>query len=122
LPRAPVPVHQEVGHEVQHHQNPRDDQDPEYDPEERRLFGRIRHIHVWQSPVRIEGLPDAALGIAPHSLRAVTPKSLEAVLAAHGGSVNWNGAPIDQRVRQRFGYMPEERGLYPKMKIGEQIV
>ena len=25
-------------------------------------------------------------------------------------------------MRQRFGYMPEERGLYPKMKVAEQIV
>ena len=23
--------------------------------------------------------------------------------------------------RRRFGYMPEERGLYPKMKVGEQV-
>jgi ABC-2 type transport system ATP-binding protein len=44
------------------------------------------------------------------------------VLAPQGGSVTWNGAPVTQSVRQRFGYMPEERGLYPKMKVAEQIV
>jgi ABC-2 type transport system ATP-binding protein len=43
------------------------------------------------------------------------------VLAAHGGTVTWNGDPITPAVRQRFGYMPEERGLYPKMKVAEQI-
>jgi ABC-2 type transport system ATP-binding protein len=44
------------------------------------------------------------------------------VLGAHGGTVRWRGAPITQSVRQRFGYMPEERGLYPKMRVAEQII
>jgi ABC-2 type transport system ATP-binding protein len=39
-----------------------------------------------------------------------------------GGEVSWNGAPIDAEVRLRFGYMPEERGLYPKMKISGQLI
>ena len=37
------------------------------------------------------------------------------------GEVRWNGAPITRRDRQRFGYMPEERGLYPRMRVGEQL-
>ncbi len=37
------------------------------------------------------------------------------------GSVTWNGRPVDHADRLTFGYMPEERGLYPKMKIGEQL-
>jgi ABC-2 type transport system ATP-binding protein len=37
------------------------------------------------------------------------------------GSVTWNGAPVDAATRRRFGYMPEERGLYPGMLVGEQI-
>ncbi len=37
------------------------------------------------------------------------------------GTVTWNGKPVDHDDRIRFGYMPEERGLYPKMKIGEQL-
>jgi ABC-2 type transport system ATP-binding protein len=37
------------------------------------------------------------------------------------GTVTWNNKPIDEPTRLSFGYMPEERGLYPKMKIGEQI-
>jgi ABC-2 type transport system ATP-binding protein len=44
------------------------------------------------------------------------------VLAADAGSVRWNGALVDLTSRRRFGYMPEERGLYPKMKVGEQLV
>ncbi|RBY89655.1 ABC transporter ATP-binding protein [Blastococcus sp. TF02A-30] len=37
------------------------------------------------------------------------------------GEVRWQGRPLDQATRVRIGYMPEERGLYPKMKVGEQI-
>ena len=38
-----------------------------------------------------------------------------------GGTVTWNGAPVDPSERRRFGYMPEERGLYPGMLVGEQL-
>ena len=37
------------------------------------------------------------------------------------GRVTWNGHPIDETTKLSFGYMPEERGLYPKMKIADQI-
>ena len=44
------------------------------------------------------------------------------VLAADSGEVRWGGNVIDAVGRRRIGYMPEERGLYPKMKIGEQLI
>src|SRR5690606_17439111 len=44
------------------------------------------------------------------------------VLAADAGTVTLDGAPATAADRQRFGYMPEERGLYPKMKVLEQVV
>jgi ABC-2 type transport system ATP-binding protein len=44
------------------------------------------------------------------------------VLMADSGEVRSNGQPIDFETRRRLGYMPEERGLYPKMKVGEQLV
>jgi ABC-2 type transport system ATP-binding protein len=37
------------------------------------------------------------------------------------GAVTYGGKPIDENTRLGFGYMPEERGLYPKMRIGEQL-
>jgi ABC-2 type transport system ATP-binding protein len=37
------------------------------------------------------------------------------------GSVTWNGMPISHEERMRFGYMPESRGLYPKMKVFDQL-
>ncbi|WP_092779665.1 ABC transporter ATP-binding protein [Actinokineospora terrae] len=44
------------------------------------------------------------------------------VLAADAGVVRWDGEPITLETRRHIGYMPEERGLYPKMKVAEQLV
>jgi ABC-2 type transport system ATP-binding protein len=43
------------------------------------------------------------------------------VLAADSGEVRWDGRPVDAATRARFGYMPEERGLYPKMRAAAQL-
>ncbi len=40
---------------------------------------------------------------------------------ADAGEVRWRGRPLDEESRRRIGYMPEERGLYPKMRVGEQL-
>jgi len=44
------------------------------------------------------------------------------VLEPDAGQVLWQGRPIDAATRRRFGYMPEERGLYPKMRVRDQLV
>ena len=44
------------------------------------------------------------------------------VLDADAGQVRWRGQPLDLATRRHVGYMPEERGLYPSMKVGEQLV
>ena len=38
------------------------------------------------------------------------------------GMVCWQGAPVTATDRMRFGYMPEERGLYPRMRVREQLL
>jgi ABC-2 type transport system ATP-binding protein len=43
------------------------------------------------------------------------------VLAADAGTVRWRGREVDGAIRRRFGYMPEERGLYPKMRVLDQL-
>src|SRR3954468_20597787 len=44
------------------------------------------------------------------------------VLAGDSGAVRWNGEPITLQTRRHIGYMPEERGLYPKMKVADQLI
>jgi ABC-2 type transport system ATP-binding protein len=43
------------------------------------------------------------------------------VLEPDRGEVRWRGRPVDAQTRRRFGYMPEERGLYPKMRVRDQL-
>ena len=44
------------------------------------------------------------------------------VLQPDAGAVRFRGRPVDAAARARFGYMPEERGLYPKMRVADQLV
>jgi ABC-2 type transport system ATP-binding protein len=44
------------------------------------------------------------------------------VLEPDAGEVRWRGRPAGAAARARFGYMPEERGLYPKMRVADQLV
>jgi len=54
--------------------------------------------------------------------KTTTMRIILGVLAADSGDVTLAGEPLTRAIRQRFGYMPEERGLYPKMTIAEQVV
>lgn len=54
--------------------------------------------------------------------KTTTMRILLGVLAADSGSVTLNGQELTRADRARFGYMPEERGLYPKMKVLEQLI
>ncbi|SFR90317.1 ABC-2 type transport system ATP-binding protein [Agromyces sp. CF514] len=54
--------------------------------------------------------------------KTTTMRIILGVLASDGGTVLLDGAPVGAVDRRRFGYMPEERGLYPKMKVLEQTV
>jgi ABC-2 type transport system ATP-binding protein len=44
------------------------------------------------------------------------------VLEPDAGEVRFRGRAVDAAARARFGYMPEERGLYPKMRVDDQLV
>lgn len=53
--------------------------------------------------------------------KTTTMRIILGVLAADSGEVRLDGETIDLDVRRTIGYMPEERGLYPKMKVGKQL-
>ena len=54
--------------------------------------------------------------------KSTTMRIVMGVLAADSGAVTWMGAAVDAAIRRTIGYMPEERGLYPRMKVAEQLV
>jgi ABC-2 type transport system ATP-binding protein len=53
--------------------------------------------------------------------KTTTMRAIFGLTDLDSGSVRWNGGPVSQAERRRFGYMPEERGLYPGMLVGEQL-
>ena len=53
--------------------------------------------------------------------KTTTMRIAMGLVRADAGEVRWQGRPLDQALRRRIGYMPEERGLYPKMRVGEQL-
>lgn len=48
-------------------------------------------------------------------------RSVFGLVRPDSGTVNWDGRPISPGDRLGFGYMPEQRGLYPKMKTHDQL-
>jgi ABC-2 type transport system ATP-binding protein len=53
--------------------------------------------------------------------KTTTMRAIFGLTDLDSGSVLWNGRPVGHGERRRFGYMPEERGLYPGMLVGEQV-
>ncbi|WP_235001743.1 ABC transporter ATP-binding protein [Arcanobacterium ihumii] len=53
--------------------------------------------------------------------KTTTMRIILGVLQSDSGEVLLDGKPLTFTDRQKFGYMPEERGLYPRMKVGEQL-
>ncbi|KQR40278.1 MULTISPECIES: ABC transporter ATP-binding protein [Microbacterium] len=77
-------------------------------------------------------LDDVSFEVAPGRLtgfvggngagKTTTMRIILGLLGSDGGHVELDGTALTSADRRHFGYMPEERGLYPKMKVLEQIV
>jgi ABC-2 type transport system ATP-binding protein len=53
--------------------------------------------------------------------KTTTMRAVFGLTALDAGTVRYGGHRIGQDDRRRFGYLPEERGLYPTMRVGEQL-
>jgi ABC-2 type transport system ATP-binding protein len=54
--------------------------------------------------------------------KTTTMRIILDILRADGGSVTWHGTPTTDVPNRTWGYLPEERGLYPRMGVLEQLV
>ena len=54
--------------------------------------------------------------------KTTTMRVVLGVLTPDAGVVRWLGVPLTFEARRHIGYMPEERGLYPKMRVAEQLM
>ncbi len=53
--------------------------------------------------------------------KTTTIRMIMRITLPDAGSITLNGAPLDDRLRERIGYLPEERGLYRKMKVLDHL-
>ena len=84
-----------------------------------RTYGPVRALDGMTFSVR-PGVVTGFLG--PNGAgKTTTMRAIFGLTALDAGAVRWDGAPITDALRRRFGYLPEERGLYPTMKIAEQL-
>ncbi|BDE04935.1 putative ABC transporter ATP-binding protein YhaQ [Vulcanimicrobium alpinum] len=84
-----------------------------------RSFGDIQAVR----DVSFELPAGSTLGLlGPNGAgKTTTMRMILGILVPDRGTLTWNGEPIDLSVRRRFGYLPEERGLYAKMRVRDQI-
>ncbi|MGB0113576.1 MAG: ATP-binding cassette domain-containing protein [Ilumatobacteraceae bacterium] len=53
--------------------------------------------------------------------KTTTMRSIMGLVSFDRGRITWDDEPITSATRRLFGYMPAERGMYPKMRVGEQL-
>ncbi len=53
--------------------------------------------------------------------KTTTIRMLLGIIKKEGGEITWKGKAVDRK-NVNFGYLPEERGIYPKTKIIEQLM
>ena len=68
--------------------------------------------------------PGAVFGLlGPNGAgKTTTIRMVLDIIAPDVGEVRWQGKIVDAELRHTFGYLPEERGLYPKMKVTDQLL
>ena len=85
-----------------------------------RTYGTVRALDGMTFDVQ----PGAVTGfLGPNGAgKTTTMRAIFGLTALDAGEVRWEGRPIDFAARRRFGYLPEERGLYETMKVLDQLV
>ncbi|MFG1912350.1 ABC transporter ATP-binding protein [Kribbella sp. NPDC048928] len=76
-------------------------------------------------------LDDCTFSVAPKRLigllgpngagKTTLMRCLLGLVVPDGGTIRWSGGPLGEDRGRNFGYMPEERGLYPTMRVDEQV-
>src|ERR1051326_522794 len=90
----------------------------------------VEHIHKSFAGVRVitdlsmEAQEGSVFGfLGPNGAgKTTTMRMILDILRPDSGRITWNGADVREVPRRAFGYLPEERGLYPKVSVEDQLV
>jgi ABC-2 type transport system ATP-binding protein len=76
------------------------------------------------SDLSMEVLPGEIFGfLGPNGAgKTTTMRMILDILRPDTGQITWEGRPVSQVPRRFWGYLPEERGLYPKMMVEDQLI
>ena len=87
--------------------------------------------HVSKRFGSVQALDDCSFSVAPGRMvgflgpngagKTTTMRAIFGLVDLDAGDLSWGGRRIGPSERLRFGYMPEERGLYPRMPVAEQL-
>src|SRR5215472_16113615 len=85
-----------------------------------KTFAAVRAVSDLSFTVK----PGAVFGLlGPNGAgKTTTIRMILDIIVPDSGTVRWGGRAVDASIRHAFGYLPEERGLYPKMKVGDQLL
>ena len=91
---------------------------------------KVEHINKWFGQLHV--IQDLSMEVREGSLfgflgpngagKTTTMRMILDILRPDSGSITWNGTDVREVPRRDWGYLPEERGLYPKVRVEEQLL
>ena len=91
---------------------------------------QVEHINKWFG--QFQAIKDLSMEVQEGALfgflgpngagKTTTMRMILDLFRPDSGQISWNGTPVREVARRSFGYLPEERGLYPRMEVAEQLL
>ena len=91
---------------------------------------QVEHLNKWFGP--FQAITDLSMEVPEGAIfgflgangagKTTTMRMILDILRPDSGSITWNGRDVREVPRRSWGYLPEERGLYPKMRVDEQLL
>jgi ABC-2 type transport system ATP-binding protein len=88
--------------------------------------------HIKKSFAHVQAIKDLSMEVQEGAIfgflgangagKTTTMRMILDILRPDSGSITWNGQDVRKVPRRNWGYLPEERGLYPKMRVDEQLL
>ncbi|MCO5215424.1 MAG: ATP-binding cassette domain-containing protein [Thermomicrobiales bacterium] len=92
----------------------------------------LRIEHIVKTFGSFTAVNDVSFDVKPGSIfgflgtngagKTTTMRMILDIIRPDTGQITWNGTPTRDLKRAQFGYLPEERGLYPKMQVEDQLL